>query len=250
MKTLSPTQQKIRDFFKSIITYNNATKEETHNFLHNCIKYVFEENGLDIKDFDITIHKDLKASEIDCDGQMTADDNNPKKFDFCFKHNFFKIRNAADVDRLMYPIYVFFHEIGHMMQDILKPDEIEVFDEEKLVSEKALIEMKLEKHKDKEKRLLIKALAKFNNAQCYIGPMEKDADRQSYLYLHKLLLTLLAFEQDEDMIEYLIILFNDLQYTRKQEFIIYRKYSKLNREALEVLKENKLDMDLDLVVLD
>ena len=250
MKTLSPTQQKIRDFFKSILTYNNATKEETFNFLLNCIKYVFEENRLDIRDFDITIHKDLKEFDIDCDGKMCADDNDPNKFDFYFKHNFFKIHDQSDVDSFLYPIYVFFHEVGHMMQYILTPDEIEVFDEEKLATEKALIEMDYENHITKEKRILKKALAKFNNAQYYICYPEKDANRQSYQYIQSLILTLLAYENDDELNKYFSLLLQDLQHIRKEEFIYYRKYSKFNREALEVLKANKLDMDLDLIIVD
>lgn len=244
MKELPLNLKNIRDFFNLIYYQNNATQEEIHNFLHECLKYTFEENGFDMTEFDLTIHNKVKNTLIKCDAQMIADDNNPNKFDFYFKDKFFKVAKQEDVDSFMYPLYVFFHEIGHMFQYILTAEEMLIYDEEKFETELAVIDLDLKKHKTRKERLLKKALDKFANAQRIICPPEKDANKQSYLYLKDLILTLINYEQDPDLAEYFITLYQDLQYMRKQEFDWYRKYSKFNRDAAEVLKQHSLDYDL------
>ena len=46
----------IRNFFDLIIFDHDASRTEYHNFLQDCLKFVFDYHNLNINDFNINLH--------------------------------------------------------------------------------------------------------------------------------------------------------------------------------------------------
>jgi len=114
MKELNSNLKNIRKFFSQIYYENNATREEIYNFLQECLKFVFDRNNLNLKDYNITFHILKQLPLKSCDATMIANDKDENKFDVFLKADSLKIKDIKDVNAFLYYIYVCLHEYGHI----------------------------------------------------------------------------------------------------------------------------------------
>jgi hypothetical protein len=97
----------------------------------------------------------------------------------------------------------------------------------------------------RKKRLLIKTLSKHINAMAYMSGPEKDANRKSYIYFANVLSVLLSCEKDEEMIEFLCLLYENFNRSKKHNYKLYRQHSKENREEIEKLHDLNFEEELE-----
>ena len=243
MKELSPNLKNIRNFFELIYYNNNASREEVYNFLCECLKFVFQKNNLNLKDFEINLHILKKLPKKSSDASMVANDKDEKKFDVYLSSSALKIKNDHDVMAFLYYIYVFLHEFGHIIQYIKHPDDMGIFDDEYIAYEETYNDLILVKHKNKEFRRMSNGFAKFFDSIDSISPVEKNANKQAYTYYRDILDQLIMHEKDENLAEFYASAYTNLQYIRKDDHIFYRKYNKIQKDALATLKEYGFDED-------
>ena len=226
----------IRSFLELIYYNNNATREEVDDFLRNCLQFMFEINGLDVKNYNITFHYPKSKTLTECEAKMVADDNKLEKFDVVFKYDVFKVKNKDDVKGYIYPLYIAFHEFAHILQYILKRDEMDTFDADLIGTQDSIDILSQSQHLTPEIKKVKKNMEKYLFNLDIISPYEKDANKNSFLTCRRLFDTLLVDETDDELADYYLENLNNLSFLRKDEFVFYRKFGKSQREVVERLK--------------
>ena len=259
----------IRNFL-NLLRKENPTQEEVVNFLLEMKTFVFNQYGLNENDYDIKIQF-VHPKVLDYDeAQMCADINNSKKFSISLnKHSLLGNINLINIKRtkenkkaeqetenleeqhrnrissILTLTQSYLHELGHVFQYIKTPNKMNQEDEIKDAVYQALEEICLYLDNNKKKRLLIKTLSKHINAMAYMSGLEKDANRKCYIYFANLLSILLSSEEDEEMIDFLCLLYQNINQAKKQNHKLYRQYSKENRDAIEKLHDLKFEEELE-----
>lgn len=266
--TLNKNLTNIRNFLVLLKT-ENPTQEEVVNFLLNLKTFVFNQYGLNENDYNITIQF-VSPKVLDYDeASMFADEHNNKKFTIYLnkeklsgKNNLVRIeRNNQNkkteqqtsnleeqhnnrIESILALTQSFLHEIGHVMQYILKPKQMQQEDELKTTVYDSLEHIYFLLENSRKKRLIIKTLNKHINALAYMSGPEKDANRKSYIYFANVLAILLSVEEDEANAEFFCILYHNLNLAKKYNYELYRKYTKENREAIKKLHDLEIEKEL------
>lgn len=244
MKELNTNLKNIRNYFSLIYYQNNATKEETYNFLRECLKFTFDQNNLNVNDYDVTFHIPKHVPLQKSNAAMVANEKDPKKFDVFLNAESLKFKSIDDMDCLLYYIFVCYHEFGHIIQYVTKPDHMAIFDEDVILMQEAIEDFKCASHKTKFDRKIQRELEKYTDAQEIISYVEKDASKQAFTYYKAMLDQLIVHEQDDELADFFASVYANLQYIKKDEYVFYRKYHHQNKEALEFLKKHKLVEDV------
>lgn len=270
MKTkLNKNLTNIRNFLNLLRT-ENPTKEEIANFLLELKTFVFNQYGLNEEYYDINIQF-VHPKVLDYDeAQMDIDKNNGNKFTIYLskeklagKNNLVKTKRTKEnkkaeqttenltqqhnnrVSSVLTITQSFLHELGHVIQYIRNPKRMKEEDDIKDTAYEVLADITFLLDNSRKKRLLLKALGKHINAMAYMAGPEKDANRKCYIYFANVLSVLLSAEQDEEMIDFLCLLYMNINRAKKHNHKIYRQYSKENREAIDKLHDLKLEKELD-----
>ena len=266
--TLNKNLTNIRNFLVLLKT-ENPTQEEVVNFLLNLKTFVFNQYGLNENDYNITIQF-VSPKVLDYDeASMFADEHNNKKFTIYLnkeklsgKNSLVRIeRNNQNkkteqqtsnieeqhnnrIESILALTQSFLHEIGHVMQYILQPKQMQQEDELKTDIYDSLEHIYYLLENSRKKRLLIKTLNKHINALAYMSAPEKDANRKSYIYFANVLAILLSVEEDDANAEFFCILYHNLNLAKKYNYELYRKYTKENREAIKKLHDLEIEKEL------
>ncbi len=270
MKTkLNKNLTNIRNFLNLLRT-ENPTQEEIYNFLLELKTFVFNQYVLQEKNYDITIQF-VHPKVLDFDeAQMDIDKSYGNKFTIYLskeklsgKNNLVKTKRTKEnkkaeqttenykqqhnnrVSSVLTITQSFLHELGHVIQYIRDPKRMKKEDDIKDTAYETLADISLLLNNSRKKRLILKALGKHINAMAYMAGSEKDANRKGYIYFANILSILLPAEQDEEMIDFLCLLYMNINRAKKHNFKIYRQYSKENREAIDKLHDLKLEKELD-----
>lgn len=259
----------IRNFFNLIRT-ENPTKEEIYNFLLEMKTFVFSQYGLNENDYDITIQF-VHPKVLDYDeASMCADEHNDKLFTISLnqrnligKYNLIEIRRNKEnkkieqdstnlelqhqnrLKSILTLTQSYLHELGHVIQYIKTPNKMNQEDEIKDASYEALEQICFSLENSRKKRLIVKSLSKHINAMAYMSGAEKDANRKCHIYFANVLSILLSAEEDEEMIDFLLLLYLNTNKAKKHNYDIYRQYAKENREAISKLHDLELEKELD-----
>jgi len=204
-------------------------------------KVCVSKNNLNVKDFKVNLHIFKEIPRLKCDATMIANEKDNKKFDVYLKSQSLRIKNIEDFDCFLYYIYVIFHEFGHIIQYIKHPEDMIIFDEEYLAYQDTYFDLMSTKNKCREFRKATKEFGKFFDSIDAISPIEKNANKQAYLYYKDMLDQLIMYEKDEELADFYASVYTNLQDIRKDDFIFYRKYNKLQKEALNSLKTYGFD---------
>lgn len=267
--TLNKNLSEIRNFL-ILLKNENPTQEEVFNFLLNLKTFVFNQYGLNEKDYDISIHF-VHPKVLDFDeASMSADENNNSKYTIYLnkkmltgKNNLIEIKRNRENKKIeqqttnlveqhnnrtksvLTLTQSFLHELGHIIQYILKPSRMHKEDSIKTDVYDSLENIYYLMENSKKKRLILKTLNKHINALAYMSGPEKDANRKGFIYFANVLSLLLSVEQDEENVEFFCMLYQNLNRSKKHNHKIYRKYSKENREAIEKLHDLEFEKELD-----
>ena len=230
----------IRSFLELIYYNHNATKEEVKDFLRNCMQFIFEINSIDVNNFDITFHFPQSKIFTKCEALVRADDKKEDKFDVYFNYEVFKVKNKIDTENYTYPISIAFHEFSHILQYILNRDELDIFDADNIEIHKIIDIISSKNFRSPEKQKAKKNLEKYLNCLESISIYEKEADSISYATSKLLFNTLLKNETNTDLSIFYLDCLNYLQFLRKEEHIIYRKFSKIKKDVVNQLKSSSI----------
>ena len=237
MKELNQNLKNIRKFFNQLYYEENATREEVYNFLRECLTFVFNKNNLNLNDFKVNLHIVKELPIKHCDATMIADDKDETKFDIYLKSKSLQIKNYEDCVAFLYYIYVFIHECGHVIQYICHSKDMVIYDNEYLIYQDTLIDMQSTPHKTRDFRRATKGFASFFDSVDAISHVEKNANKQAYLNYKAILDELIMHEKDDELADYFASAYSNLQNIKKDDYIFYRKYHKIKKDALNTLKD-------------
>lgn len=266
---LTSNLKNIRNFL-SLLRTENPTKEEVINFLLECKTFVFNQYGLNENDYDISLQF-VNPKELDFDeAKMCADENDPNKFIITLnkqkllgKSNLVSIEKTKDnkkseqksqnletqhnnrIKSILTLTQSFLHELGHVMFYITSPKTMEREDEIKNNLYDTFEQVYFLMPHNKKTRLIIKALGKHINALAYMSMPEKDANRKYYIYITDILFTLINLEENEEMLNFLYMLYANFNRARKLNHMLYRKFNKENREAIDKLHDLEIEKELE-----
>lgn len=227
---------KIQDFFDLILTERNASREEVHHFLWECLKFVFEFNNIDINQYEIQFHS-LKSSQLkDFGAKMSQHQKYLNHFDVFLNHDklFLKDLNQESISNLLSLMFMAMHEFGHIIQFIQHQDIMDDYDREHKIVYNNMCNFVI-LHDRKSQNLITKQYLKHEKAKLLISTLERDADHQAYIYSKIIFKSLLDQEDDKVMQAFLksaITFFNKI---RKDNYYEYRIADKQNKEALRIL---------------
>lgn len=231
----------IRNFFELIYTHGNATKEEVYHFLRECLHYVFDQNALNVEDYEINFHflpsttgkkPNQKLSKQEMKENMLlggfcayveADEADDRKFDVYFPNDMksFKIttpfqcgkkRNYEDAkdeyieryENYFNFVFTVLHEYSHIIQYITTPDIMAEADETEINHAKIEYATKKYMPNSKDKRLLLHLLEKYFEASSYTCESEMDADEQATQYYTDILCQIVNAEHDTELVDFLL----------------------------------------------
>lgn len=256
--------------FLSLLRTENPTQEEVVNFLFDCKTFVFNQYGLNENDYDISIQF-VSPKELDFDeAKMCADEHDPNKFVITLnkqkllgKNNLVTVKRNNEnkkveqesenletqhnnrIKSILTLTQSFLHELGHVMIYITNPKTMKREDELKDNLYDTFEQVCFLMPNNKKTRLIIKTLGKHINALAYMSMPEKDANRKYYVYITNILTCLINVEEDEEMLNFLCLLYLNFNRARKLNHKLYRKYTKENREAIDKLHDLNFEEELE-----
>lgn len=282
----------IKNFFKLLCFDQNATKEEVNHFLWNCLKYVFNQEGLNINNYKIYFHfvkeedkfkktkKQQKKEVLNeklfsnlTKAVLMKDDDDKTLFDIYFpaqfasvkvsleenhkkrtktvhsededKNHLKTIQRIQNVDEFLDFIFTVFHEYAHMIQYIKQEKIMNEYDENDAEMKDAQEAIKYYMPKGKKKRLILKTLDKYFDAQGYVAQYEQDADTQAYEYFISLVLKLINNTKNQEFFDFLGLVISFLNQIKNNLKINYDIYEKLNAEAIDKLGTLNFEDELE-----
>ncbi|MBQ8615538.1 MAG: hypothetical protein IJ415_03120 [Clostridia bacterium] len=246
MKELNQNLKNIRNFFSLIYYQKSATREEIYNFLQECLKFVFEENNLDINDYKIIFHF-VKFKEKTRNASVVPEDNNDytfhvkiKKQALTYNEINFDLETANEkMGDLLEIVLSAFHEYAHIIQYINNLDDMLKFDYKWLTVEETIDSF--EGSKNKNVKRISKELTNYLDAQEFISKVEKDATTQAHRYYRKMLDLLIIHEQDEELANFFASIYVFVNSLRKDDFKEYRKQNSREKQIVSTLKAYGID---------
>ena len=166
-------------------------------------------------------------------------------FDILLNSKFksYKRKTNDDASKFFSFIYYILHEYGHVIQNIENPELFEQHDD--FLEFLELAPIIISNHSEnKEKRLIIKALKKYLNAQEFMSCIEREANKKAYIYFVSIVENLIGLEQDEEFTNFLCSLRTFLEKIKKDNYDIYKHYGRENQDAIKQLKELNFDDEL------
>ena len=234
----------VRNFFDLIIFDHNASRTEYHNFLHDCLKFVFDYHNLDIKDFEVVIHS-VKMENNGYFAYMQQHATKFNTFDVYLNHDHmvFKEYNKQSLQTLFSLMFTAMHEFGHIVQyaehyNHMIKAQIREYD---VVTN---INKKLSKINDRKKQNLV--VAQFDrHYQAYeaISNIERNADYQAYKYCQILFRTMYEQEENEAIKNFYLMAIHYINKLRQKRYELYRISDKDNKQALKILKKNGINKE-------
>ena len=231
----------LRNFFELIYTTGSATREEVDSFLRETLKFVFNENALNVEDYEVNFHflpsksnkkPNQKLSKQQMKDNMLvggfcayvqADEADDRKFDVYFPQEMrsFKITTPfqcgknRDYDEALDEyierfgnyfnfIFTLLHEYSHIIQYITMPDIMAEADETEINHAKIEYATKKFMPNSKEKRLLLRLLENYFKASSYTCESEMDADEQATQYYTDILCQIINAEQNAELVDFLL----------------------------------------------
>ena len=226
-------------FFDLIIFDHNASRTEYHNFLQDCLKFVFEYHNLNVNDYNVELHS-IKMEKNGYLAYMQQRATQQNGFDVYLNHDHlvFKEYTKESLGTLFSLMFTAMHEFGHIIQYIehnrhMIKAEIREYDVG------VNINKKLSTITDRKKQNLI--IAQCNRhlyAMDTISNIERNADYQAYKYCQILFNTMYEQEENEAIktfYAYGIRCFNKL---RQKRYELYRISDKDNKQAIKILNKN------------
>lgn len=164
MKKNQSSFDNLKRFFLNAFLNAEISRTEVDNFFQDYLKFIFELNHLDIKKYDISISKveineyhSKREKTYKCaankesrnlikrkvltkpsfksnsgnhyfDAMMCCHPTVPNKFDIVINKNLCNARNDDEILNLVQLLYVFGHEVHHIIQYIKRPTEMERYD--------------------------------------------------------------------------------------------------------------------------
>ena len=239
----------IRKFLLSAYYHESASQTEVHNFLRNLLKYVFNFHNIEGNDYEVVFKHIQNKSTDDYEAKIIRYYNHPKKFDILLNSKFksYKYQTNDDASNFFSFIYFILHELGHIIQNIEDPEKSEQNDDFLELLEFAP-DIISDYSTSKEKRLIIKALKKYLNAQEFMSYIERDANKKAYIYFVSILENLIGMEQDDEFADFLCSLRTFLEQIKKDNYSLYKQYGQENQEAIQRLEELNFEDELFLSV--
>ena len=226
-------------FFDLIIFDHNASRTEYHNFLQDCLKFVFDYHNLNVNDYNVELHS-IKMEKNGYLAYMQQKATQLNGFDVYLNHDHlvFKEYNGESLRTLFSLMFTAMHEFGHIVQYIensrrMVKAAIREYDVTLNLNKK------VDKINDRKKQNLV--VAQCNRhfyAMDAISNIERNADYQAYKYCQILFNTM--YEQEENEViktfyAYGIRCFNKL---RQKRYELYRISDKDNKQAIKILNKN------------
>ena len=230
---------KIRDFFDLILTSKNASREEVHNFLHACLKFVFDYNKLDINMFKIQFHAVKSFEDPNFEACMQQHNTHPNWFDVYFNYNDLVVKDVSQdsLRRLFSLMLAAMHEFGHIIQYVLHKNHMN-----KLETREDDVEYKKQKFlktcNKKKQNLVIRQFKRHEQAKMFISNVERNADYQAHKYLKMIFNSLIDIEDNAISLAFLEEGLTFINKTHQLEYYCYRIADKTNRQAIKILKKN------------
>lgn len=226
----------IRRFYYLILYKHNASYEEVYNYLQSCLKFVFDVNNLNIKDYNVVLHS-VKKMLNPKQGAYMYKDKKPNEYHVHFYKDSMVIKGFNDmtVSKLLEFTLNAMHEFGHIIQYIINPTYMSSLDYHNTEVYNNVNEH-LESFENKQANLVVKQFLKHQNAMFITSKIEKDANIQSYDYFKSLISALMDAETDENLICFYEIIINYINRNKKYKHVDYRVCNKENKEALNKLK--------------
>jgi len=229
---------KIKDFFDLILFEHNASREEIDNFLHDCLKFVFEYNNLNINDYLIQFHSIKNTEDNSYYAYMQKSETCPNYYDVYFIHDnlVFKEFSKNNLSNLFYLMFVAMHEFGHIIQyskhlkHMIKA-EIREYDVD------INFNKKLKNLDAKKQNLVVSQYNRHYAAQDKISKIERNADYQAYKYCQLIFNALLEQEETASRQNFYLLGITTFNKIRKNRYCIYRSTDKENNQALKILKK-------------
>ncbi len=251
----------IRKFFYLILIHKNASREEVDNFLHDCLKFVFDYHDININNYKIQIHGVKFDNDYQCTAEVIQEYSHPNCFDVYLNYDelVFKVHRKTDHNKksstkkdksnglypkeniLKEPIQTLFslmftsmHEFGHIVQYITHPKYMKNF---KIREHETLINLTktIRTQNFKTQKLIVKQYNKHEMALESISNIERNADYQAHKYCQILFKTMCAHEENPVIKKFFLYAIQCFNKIRQNRYELYRKSDKASKQALKCL---------------
>jgi hypothetical protein len=158
------------------------------------------------------------------------------------------IQRIQNVDEFLDFIFTVFHEYAHMIQYIKQEKAMNEYDANDAEMKDDQQAIKYYMPNSRKKRLILKTLDKYFDAQGYIAQYEQDADSEAYEYFISLVLQLINNTKDQEFFDFLSLVVSFLNQIKHNLKINYNIYEKLNAKAIDKLGTLNFEDELDEII--
>lgn len=229
---------KIKDFFDLILFEHNASREEVDNFLHECLKFVFEYHNLNINDYKIQFHSVKIPEDAYYEAVMQQHPTHSNWFDVYLNYNdmVFKNFTSYSLSKLITLMFASMHEFGHVIQyskHLRHMEKAEIREYDVNIN----FNKKLKNLDLKKQNLIIALYNKHYMAQDTISKIERNADYQAYKYCQLIFESLSEQAETSSRQHFYLLCINQIKKIRQSRYDLYRISDKENKQALKILKK-------------
>lgn len=152
---------------------------------------------------------------------------------------------VENVEMYLEFIFSVLHEYVHIIQYIKTPNKMRRIDDVFEAMQYSQYAIQIYMPNSKRKRLILKTLNKYNDAQGYISPCEQDADKKAYNYFHSILVDLIKNETNSELNDFLCYTMQFLENTKNRLMFNYSLFEQFNAEAIDKLGELNFEEELN-----